>query len=314
MDDAIEKIGYYVIGAMCGLSVGFIILSLNVPFLQNKDPYLFQIITILAGILLSFNFLMYKKERMYIENKKIHNETVALITHEMRTGLTETGWAIEATLENYKGVLKEEDVKMLGGVLKSINTTVMHTVNLLDTSLMDIGKLSIALKWMKLSDVEDVFKESLNRYKVAAQKAGIVLTYNMNLDGGKQVEVDILRLRVTLENLLENSIQYASDDADKKINVEARNDQSFLYITVKDNGIGIPDEEHKHIFSEFFRATNARKRIRTGSGIGLNMSYQCVKAHHGTITFESKEGEGTTFFITLPLKSAASLDEFLNNI
>jgi len=313
MDDTIEKIGHYVIGAICGLASGFLIISLDVQSLNPKETYLFLVITTLAGVLISSIILLRKKELLFIASKKVHDETVALITHEMRTGLTETGWAIDSILESYKGVLKEEDEKMLAGVIKSINTTVMHSVNLLDTSLMDIGKLVISLNWIKLAKVEEIFLDVLTRYRIAAGRAGIMLDYNVKLDKNRQVEVDMLRLRVTLENLLENSIQYTFGEV-RQIGVEIHNDETQLFMSVRDTGMGIPAAEQKSIFTEFFRATNARRKISTGSGIGLSTCYRYIKAHHGKIRFESTEDVGTTFFITLPLKSSSNVADFLDQI
>jgi len=313
MDDTIEKIGHYVIGAICGLASGFLIISLDFQSLNPKETYLFLVITTLAGVLISSIILLRKKELLFIASKKVHDETVALITHEMRTGLTETGWAIDSILESYKGVLKEEDEKMLAGVIKSINTTVMHSVNLLDTSLMDIGKLVISLNWIKLAKVEEIFLDVLTRYRIAAGRAGIMLDYNVKLDKNRQVEVDMLRLRVTLENLLENSTQYTFGEV-RQIGVEIHNDETQLFMSVRDTGMGIPAAEQKSIFTEFFRATNARRKISTGSGIGLSTCYRYIKAHHGKIRFESTEDVGTTFFITLPLKSSSNVADFLDQI
>jgi len=313
MDDTIEKIGHYVIGAIYGLASGFLIISLDFQSLNPKETYLFLVITTLAGVLISSVILLRKKELLFIASKKVHDETVALITHEMRTGLTETGWAIDSILESYKGVLKEEDEKMLTDVIKSINTTVMHSVNLLDTSLMDIGKLVIALSWVNLTDVDETFRDILMRYKVAAELVGITLSHNIKLDRDRQVEVDMFRLRVTLENLLENSIQYTFGEV-RQIEVNIHNDSTSLYMSIKDSGMGIPATEQKSIFTEFFRATNARNKISTGSGIGLSTCHRYIKAHHGKIRFESTEGVGTTFFITLPLKSSSNVADFLDQI
>lgn len=83
---------------------------------------------------------------------------------------------------------------------------------------------------------------------------------------------------------------------------------------VTDTGMGIPIEEQENIFSAFFRASNARRKQSTGSGIGLHMCYQYVKVHHGTIRFESTEGKGTTFYITIPLKTSADVKEFMEKM
>ena len=123
----------------------------------------------------------------------------------------------------------------------------------------------------------------------------------------------MMRFRIILENLLENAIQYTTGEK-REITVTVYNDAVAMTIMVKDTGIGIPEKEHSKIFSEFFRASNARKKLSNGSGIGLHMCAKYIKAHHGTIRFESKEGEGSIFYVTLPLKSAADVKEFLTKI
>ncbi len=313
MSDTIEKIIFYFFGALGGIVLMLILVSFSFAHFEEGSGYFVFTISALGGMLLSSAFLEQQRKVLAEEAKKTRDETVALITHEMRTGLTSTGWAIEFILENYGSVVTEEHKKMLEVVVKSISTTVMHSVNLLDVSLLDIGKLTISREWVKLSAVENIFTEILIKYKLGAKQNGITIFSEIQLDQDRQVEVDMLRLRIVLENLLENAIQYASGP-EKKITVRIRNDASSLHINVEDNGMGIPLSEQNKIFSEFFRASNARKKLSTGSGIGLHMCYQYVKAHGGTMRFESKEGVGTTFFITLPLKTVANVNEFLTKI
>lgn len=313
MSEIFEKILSYALGGVAGLALGMVALSFDGLMPTQFDQASFLVIAALVGMIVSANFIQHRKELLFNVSKKVRDETVALITHEMRTGLTSTSWAIELILENYKDQLKADHTKMLQDVVKSINATVMHSVNLLDVSLLEIGKLVIALKWVKLGAVEQNFREIIEKYNARAERTGIELTSDIKLDPERQVEVDMLRLRITLENLLENAMQYVSGPA-KKINVSIRNDEHQLHIAVKDNGIGIPVDERDKIFKEFYRASNARKMLSTGSGIGLHMCKQYTKAHHGTIRFESKENEGTTFFITLPLKTTANVNEFLRKI
>lgn len=312
-----EKIIYYAIGGICGIAISLILItflsSTEIAYLKSDQTNLQIIISALIGMLVASNILQYKRDKNFVANKKIHDETVALITHEMRTGLTSTSWAIEVVLENYRNAINKEDQKMLDDVVKSINTTVMHSVNLLDISLLDIGKLKISLSSIKLEEVNRTFTELIEKYKVGAAQSGITLTSNIKLDPSRTVEVDLMRLRITLENILENSMQYTTREV-KKIDVDITNDNSSILIRVSDTGIGIPSSERSKIFSEFYRASNARKMLSTGSGIGLHMSYEYVKAHHGTIRFDSKENEGTTFFISIPLKTSENVNEFLSKI
>ncbi len=314
MNKIIERIIYLILGATAGFVAGRFIMSLSLDFITNDTQGMcFEILGMVIGVLIVIIFLFYKHEKISRENGVLRNETVALITHEMRTALTSTSWAITYILKNYEMNIKDDDKKMLDGVIKSIHTTVMHTVDLLDVSLLDIGKLSISLEWIKLGKIEEMIHEVVEKYKMGTEKDGIALIADIKLDPNKEVEVDTLRLRIILENLLENSIQYTKNDI-KEIAITVSNSPTTLNITVRDTGIGIPEKEQEYIFGEFYRASNARKKLSSGSGIGLHMCAQYVKAHHGTIRFESKENEGTTFYITLPLKSIADTNEFLKKI
>lgn len=313
MSESIQRILYYVLGGVCGIAVGQILCALANQNPTGEVATLYMLATALLGALAGSLIYQYKRERFFQAVKEVRDETVALITHEMRTEITSTAWAIEVILEIYNDKLQSEHRKMLQDVLRSINTTVMHTVNLLDISLLDIGKLAISLEWRKLKDIEKFFAEIIERYKMGAERNGITFTSKVALDPERQVEVDMLRLRIIFENLLENAMQYTLGTV-KKIDVVIENDSAFLKIKISDTGIGIPQAEQAKISSGFFRASNARKVLSTGSGIGLHMSYQYVRAHHGTIYFESKENAGTTFYISLPLKSTADVKEFLNKI
>lgn len=313
MNIIVEKIIFYAIGGIVGVALGTTLQSFHFTYIDSLDPELFMIVAGLLGMLISSVRFEYKKEEKYSDNKKVQDETVALITHEMRTGLTSTGWAIQVILENYKTQLTEEHRKMLDDVVKSIGTTVMHSVNLLDTSLLDIGKLAVSLKQVKLALVKEIFQQTAEKYALGASQAGITLISSIHLDSEPIVEVDMLRLRIILENLLENSIQYTFGD-EKKIMIDITNDTKNIYMKVTDTGMGIPIEEQENIFSAFFRASNARRKQSTGSGIGLHMCYQYVKVHHGTIRFESTEGKGTTFYITIPLKTSADVKEFMEKM
>lgn len=313
MSELVEKIVFISLGIVSGVVIAIIILTLDIPFIANNPEFVYTILVAIIGLLTSITILFYRRYRLSKTEVVQRNETVALITHEMRTSLTSTSWAIGYILKEYEKTLSDVDKKMLDGIIKSIHTTVMHTVNLLDTSMLDIGKINISLSWITLDKVEEMIREVVEKYKIGVEKDGIVVTDEIKLDYGNEVEVDILRLRIILENLLENSIQYIRDDL-KEINVKVSNTPKTLDIEISDTGIGIPEEEKGKIFKEFFRASNARKRLSSGSGIGLHMCEQFVKAQKGSIHFKSNDKKGTTFYISLPLKSIADVNEFLKQV
>jgi signal transduction histidine kinase len=313
MSEIVEKIVFISLGIVSGVVIAIILLSLDIPFIASNPEFICTMLLAIIGLLSAVIILFYKRYKLSKTEFNKRNETIALITHEMRTSLTSTSWAIAYVLKEYEKIISEVDKKMLDGIIKSIHTTVMHTVNLLDTSMLDIGKINISLSWITLEKVEEMIREVVEKYKIGVKKDGIVVTDEISLDYKNEVEVDILRLRIILENLIENSIQYIRDDL-KEIDVKVSNTPKALNIEISDSGIGIPEEEKGKIFQEFFRASNARKRLSSGSGIGLHMCEQFVKAQNGSIRFESNSKKGTTFYISIPLKSIADVNAFLKQV
>lgn len=308
-----EKIVSYILGAIAGIAVGNILIAYWMPV---EDPMCKDIIvqlTPLVGLLVSMLIVEYKQVRLMKHENALRDETVALITHEMRTSLTSTGWAIGMALKKYGGQMEENDSNLLQGVVDSIHTTVMHSVNLLDVSLLDIGKLAISLQKTPLEKVDEMFKEMVNKYTLGMKNKGIDFTHSIQLENARVVEVDMMRLRIIVENLLENAIQYTLG-TEKKISLIVSSNEKQVHIQVTDTGMGIPEAEKEKIFSEFYRASNARKALSTGSGIGLFTCAKYVKAHRGEIRFESTEGKGTTFFIDIPLKTEADVKGFIEKI
>lgn len=314
MSEAVERLVFYILGIVGGVAIAMVLGSFGIGVMLSKLQQDFCIICGLVGLIVAIIYYEYHQEKIMRENSRLRNEAVTLITHEMRTGLTSTSWAIQLVLQGYGEHLKPDDKKMLENVVSSIHTTVMHSVNLLDISLLDVKKLLIALQWVSLEKVSVLLKDTLDKYIFGADRKGIKLSSSIKLNGARQVEVDVMRLRVVLENLLENAFQYLKDSGDRRIDVDIRNDKENLYIVVADNGIGIPAVEQEKIFEQFYRAANARRKLSNGSGIGLFMCKQYVTAHRGTISFNSKEGQGTTFNISIPLRSAVDVNDFLEKV
>jgi signal transduction histidine kinase len=105
-------------------------------------------------------------------------------------------------------------------------------------------------------------------------------------------------MATVLNNLFTNAIRYGSNPC--KIDLEIKDSDHCLWIAVSDNGPGIKKEDQKHLFEKFFRGEEAKQRVIKGLGLGLYYVKQIVEAHGGTITVQSKPGEGTTFHIKIP--------------
>ena len=115
----------------------------------------------------------------------------------------------------------------------------------------------------------------------------------------RKVFMDLGQMRAVLQNLLENAVRYTLPGGKIEIRFQVR--EKFLEISIKDDGIGILEEDEKNIFKRFFRARNAIKMETDGSGLGLFIAKGIIEKHGGKIWFESREGEGTTFSFTVPI-------------
>ncbi len=123
------------------------------------------------------------------------------------------------------------------------------------------------------------------------------------------VTIDPTRIEQVLMNLLSNAIKYSPEGGPILIRLALRNPTSGeVELQIQDHGIGIPLEQQPLIFGRFVRADNARQAEIGGTGLGLYISRGLVEQHGGRIWFESCEGKGTTFFVTLPLTTTQAAD------
>lgn len=216
---------------------------------------------------------------------------VTMASHEFRTPLS-TILSSVSLIGKYKQ--EEEDEKRQKHVerIKSAVTNMTLILNdFLSAGKLEEGKISnnpIELNVVKL--VNEIASELSNLLK-PSQK----IQYNHL--GKEELLIDKQFLRNILINLLSNAIKFSPEN--KNIILNTKIDENCFEIMVQDQGIGIPEEEQKHLFERFFRAKNA-SNIQ-GTGLGLNIVSKYVEELKGKLTFESKLNEGTIFKIKIPL-------------
>lgn len=118
-----------------------------------------------------------------------------------------------------------------------------------------------------------------------------------NIDNDVYALGDKDKITQVLINLLTNAISYSSPSS--KVVLTIKNETDGQIISVKDNGIGISEEEHARIFERFYRVDKARSRDSGGTGLGLSITKHIIEAHNGVIKVESKVGEGSNFIVKL---------------
>jgi signal transduction histidine kinase len=137
----------------------------------------------------------------------------------------------------------------------------------------------------------------LKRLRPIAGKRNIELTFESMRE--VTADVDEMKLSLALSNLVENAIKYNVEGGWVRVTLDA--DHKFFYVKVADSGIGISEEFQERVFERFYRVDKARSRETGGTGLGLSITKKIVLMHQGAIKLQSKEGEGTTFTVRIPL-------------
>jgi two-component system phosphate regulon sensor histidine kinase PhoR len=192
----------------------------------------------------------------------------------------------EATIEDYQN---------LSSILK-LSLDRMNNVNNSLLLLSDDSSNS-SLKQSKVY-LEGIITEIVNEYSTEARRQNIVLIWDSHTPEAV-VSGDPNRIRQVIFNLVDNGIKYNRPEGSVTISLYTQ-DRSAI-IQVKDTGIGIRTEDLPRIFDRFFRVDKSRSRQRGGSGLGLAIVKKIVEEHAGTVSAESIPGQGSSFFITLPL-------------
>jgi PAS domain S-box-containing protein len=232
---------------------------------------------------------------------RIRDQFLAVAAHELKNPLT--------ALQGYTEVLQRRAVRDQTfnerdqQTLQIIATQVKRFHGLID-SLLDIGRiqvggLSITRKPLELCSLVRALVEelqpSLEQHTVQLECEADALI----------VAGDAGRLEQVVQNLLQNALKYSPAGGVVMVRVYRQNDRACL--SVSDRGIGIPKAAQADLFQQFYRATNVEAQQIQGMGIGLYVVKEIVTLHDGEITVESREGEGSTFTVSLPLYKRTSV-------
>jgi PAS domain S-box-containing protein len=224
------------------------------------------------------------------ELNDLKSRFVSMASHEFRTPLATILSSLSlATKYSEKGD-KENQVKHIHRIKSSIGNLTDILNDFLSISKFEEGKISASFEKFNIEEfTSDVLKEMQSIAK-EGQKINFIHA------GNSQVISDKKFLKHILFNLLSNAIKFSSEGKTIELKTEANNSQFTL--SVKDSGIGISEEDQKHLFERFFRAHNATNI--QGTGLGLNIVSKYVEMLDGTIRFKSTLENGTTFTITFP--------------
>lgn len=234
-----------------------------------------------------------------IENDRHRTDFLINVSHEFRTPLNVILGSIQL-IESYKGNFKYSD-EVLDKLFKHIKAIRQNCYRLLkiinnfiDITKIDSGYLKLNLE--KCNIVEIVEKATLSVAEFT-ESSGLSLTFDTEIEE-KNIICDINKIERIILNLISNAIKYNKRGGE--ILVELSEIEGSILITVKDTGVGIPEDKKELIFKRFRQVNTSLTREHEGSGIGLSIVKSLVEMHKGEVWVESELGIGSTFFIKLP--------------
>lgn len=225
-------------------------------------------------------------------------EFVSNVSHELKTPLTSMK-VLADSLVGQQGVPEELYQEFMGDITAEIDRENKIITDLLSLVKMDKKAADLNITHM---DINQLLEDILKRLRPIADKRNIDLI----LDCFRPVEADVDEVKFTLaiSNLVENGIKYNVDDGWVRVSLDA--DHKYFYVTVADSGMGIPEDSIEMIFERFYRVDKSHSKEIGGTGLGLAITRSAIAMHHGAIKVFSKEGEGTTFSVRIPLSYIAS--------
>jgi len=216
-------------------------------------------------------------------------------SHEMKAPIA----TIQSTLMVVEDVLGEQVDERVHDMLdRAIKRTAEVIEMLKDLADLTYGNFQENQHFEAL-DLKLILSELVSNNKPDSQRKNQTLTLDLPLRECIYWG-DVIALKKVFLNLITNAIRYTPDGG--TVNVSLANHDEYYTIDVVDTGVGIPEDEQVNIFKEFYRTNSARAQVSDGTGLGLAIVLRMIELHEGSITVNSKEGEGSRFTVTLPLE------------
>ena len=228
------------------------------------------------------------------KNETYKTDMLSQFTHEMKSPLGAIKQAINL-LDSESEPLSDKDRKRLISIIRGNNDNLFRLIsNILDSATYQESKLKLSITWGNiatlLSNVLILLSPSIKEKHM-----------KVNLDFASEkieCEVDVERIKEVFYNLVTNSLKFSQNNSELFISITEK--YPAVIIKLRDQGIGIPKEEIPYIFEKMYRASNSKNISVKGTGLGLFVVSQVIRAHGGKIKVTSNPGEGTEFTIILP--------------
>lgn len=294
------------------LLVGIFLLILTLTFALNRY-YLYRIFYLYLKKFLNnieknpdFKQNKHSKELYrFIKRQKVRSEKLKLkeefrreflgnVAHELKTPLFSIEGYILALLD---GAMEDQEI------LKKYLNRSMHNIERINTIINDLDMITQFQNGMitlhrRLVDFKDLVNGVVELLELKAEQNNIQIHLNVDLSASTEIRVDPDKIKQVLTNLIDNAIKYGKSEGN--IWISTKHLKEHLLVRIKDDGIGISQDDLNRIFERFYRVDSSRARKSGGSGLGLSIVKHILEAHNTMIQAYSTEGKGTQFEFRLP--------------
>lgn len=224
---------------------------------------------------------------------EVRRDFVANVSHELKTPIGAIGLLAET-------LYSEDDFEIAKRLSVRIQNEAFRVGRIID-DLLDLSRIEAEdTPIQEIVEIEKVVAEAVNRMSPSAEVRLVTIELSdTETESPSYVLGDRRQLTSAVYNLLDNAVKYS--ESDSKVTIQIDRNGSWVDISVRDQGIGIPSRDLERIFERFYRVDQARSRSTGGTGLGLSIVRHVVNNHKGNIFVESREGSGSTFTLHLPL-------------
>lgn len=252
------------------------------------------VFTLVLLVTFIFTIALIFRQKRYSE---IKNDFINNMTHELKTPIASISLA--AQMLNDNSVTKSQQMMAhLGGVINDETKRLRFLVEkVLQMSMFDKKKAVFKKRTLDLNEMVETVSKSFSLR--VEHTGGKIYTEIEAIDSA--IYVDEMHFQNVIFNLMDNAVKYRKQDKPLDIYLRTWNDDNFLYLSIRDTGLGIKKENLKKIFDKFYRVHTGNVHDAKGFGLGLAYVHKVVELHDGEIKVESELGKGTTFTIKLPV-------------
>jgi len=216
-----------------------------------------------------------------------------MVSHELKTPLTAMNAHLEV-LDDMSDNLERQQLRSFDAIRRNSNQLRILIENILEIARIESNKFHLNLIDL---DLAGIINDVVDNLSIIAKNKQVNMTADVQaLD---RIIADEARIKEILNNLVSNAIKFTENG---EIKITAKEDDKNILVSVRDSGIGIPEEKMGNLFQKFYQVDASLSRRYGGTGLGLSITKQLVELQGGKIWVESNEGKGSEFFFTLPLK------------